>query len=153
VIRYTRNPSILPQRLIHRIQLLLLLLSLTAAFAAETPDPAGEAIREKVPLGGDFAPNPKVPAFVVVGHGGRIIVSKDDGKSWTQTFFGVPGADHGAWATKTATYGDGVFVVGIGWGGPTNRLASEDGVNWRHLTKGETELPESKGNPRIMPGT
>jgi hypothetical protein len=125
------------------------------AFAAESPEAvaAAEKRREEIPLGGDFNPDPKVPTFVVVGHGGRILVSKDDGKSWTQTFFGYPGADHGVWATRTMTYGGGVFVVAFGWGAPTSWLASEDGVKWRHLTKGDAKLPESKGNPRVMPGT
>ncbi|MCP5541031.1 MAG: exo-alpha-sialidase [Akkermansiaceae bacterium] len=123
--------------------------------AAESPEAiaAAEKRREEIPLGGDFIPNPQVPAFVVVGHGGRIIVSKDDGKTWTQTFFGYPAADHGVWSTRTCTYGDGLFVVAFGWGAPTSWLASDDGVNWRHLTSGATVLPEAKGNPRIMPGT
>jgi hypothetical protein len=51
------------------------------------------------------------------------------------------------------TYGDGLFVVAVGWGAPTSWLASDDGMNWRHLTSGTTVLPEAKGNPRIMPGT
>ncbi len=121
--------------------------------AAALADPAAEQKRLAIPLGGDFKPEPKVPAFVVVGHGGRIIVSKDDGQNWTQAFFGHPGADHGPWATKSVAYGQGVFVVVVGWGGPTSYLASEDGVRWRHLTKGDAKLPESKGDARQMPGT
>ena len=131
-----------------------LLFQALPATAADSPEAvaAAEKRREEIPLGGDFTPNPKVPAFVVVGHGGRILVSKDDGKTWTQAFFGYPGNDHSVWATKTVTYGSGVFVVAIGWGAPTSYLASEDGVRWRHLTKGEAQ-PESKDNPRFMPGT
>jgi len=123
--------------------------------AAESPQEvaAGEKRREEIPLGGDFKPNPKVPAFIVAGHGGRILLSKDDGKTWKQTFFGYPSGDHGVWATRTVTYGDGLFVVAFGWGAPTSWLASDDGVNWRHLTGGQTKLPDGKGNPRIMPGT
>jgi photosystem II stability/assembly factor-like uncharacterized protein len=127
----------------------------TSVAAAESPElvAVGEQRREEIPLGGNFTPDPKVPALVVCGHGGRIIVSKDDGQTWTQTFFGAPAADHGVWATRTMTYGDGLFVVACGWGAPTSYLASDDGVNWRHLTKGDAKLPESKGNPRVMPGT
>lgn len=122
---------------------------------AESPETvaAGEKRREEIPLGGDFRPDPKVPAFVLVGHGGRILASKDDGLSWTQAFYGAPGADHGVWATRTMAYADGLFVVAFGWGAPTSWLASDDAVNWRHLTAGATQLPEGKGNPRIMPGT
>jgi hypothetical protein len=142
--------------LIVRLYHCLLLLTLTGAAAnAASPaaDVAGEKRRAEIPLGGDFQPDPKVPAFVVVGHGGRILVSKDDGQTWKQTFYGAPGADHGVWATRTMTYGGGVFVVAFGWGAPTSWLASEDGVRWRHLTKGDAKLPDSKGDPRIMPGT
>jgi hypothetical protein len=135
--------------------LIWLLFSAASLPAAESPEAvaAAEQRREAIPLGGDFNPNPKAPAFVVAGHGGRILVSKDDGKTWSQSFYGAPGADHGVWATRTMTYGDGLFVVAVGWGAPTSWLASDDGMNWRHLTSGTTVLPEAKGNPRIMPGT
>jgi len=134
------------------------LLILTAAFLATITfaaeeSPADAKIRNDIPLGGDLKPNPKVGAFVVVGHGARVIVSKDDGKTWQQTFFAAPGADHGPWATKTVAYGDGVFVVGVGWGGATIYLASDDAVKWSHLTQGKTKLPEGKGDPLLMPGT
>lgn len=136
-----------------RLLLAALLLGTFTARAAAPVDAAAEQKRLAIPLGGDFKPNPKVPAFVVVGHGGRILVSKDDGQKWTQAFFGHPGADHGAWATKSVAYGGGVFVVVVGWGGPTTYLASEDGVRWRNLTKGDAKLPEAKGDTRQMPGT
>ena len=44
----------------------------------------------------------------------------------------------------------------IGWGDPTAWLASEDGLNWRHLTSGETTLKGIKGadgDPTVMPST
>lgn len=126
------------------------MLSLTT-FAAEE-SPADAKIRADIPLGGSLKPNLKVPAFVVVGHGARIITSKDDGKTWKQTFFAMPGADHGPWATKSVTYTNGVFAVPVGWGGPTIYLASDDAVNWHHLTSGESKLPEGKGDPRVMTG-
>jgi hypothetical protein len=126
-----------------------------ANLAAESPADiaTGEKLREEIPLGGDLKPNPKVPTFVVCGHGGRILTSKDDGRTWKQAFFGHPSGDHGVWATRTMTYGSGLFIVAFGWGAPTSWLASDDGLNWRHLTSGKTSLPDSRGNPRIMPGT
>lgn len=145
------TPSVSFSRL-HIVGLLLLSLSL-AAHAAPAVDEAAEQKRLAIPLGGDFKPDPTVPAFVVVGHGGRILVSKDDGQTWAQAFFGHPGSDHGVWATKSVAYGGGVFVVVVGWGGPTTYLASEDGARWRNLTKGDANLPEAKGDPRQMPGT
>src|SRR5882757_7560476 len=87
----------------NRILPVLFSLVATTGFAIEEPSPewiaAGEKRRHEIPLGGDFKPDPKIPAFVAVGHGARIIVSKDDGRTWKQTFFGYPGADHGGWAT------------------------------------------------------
>jgi photosystem II stability/assembly factor-like uncharacterized protein len=128
-----------------------LLLTLTG-FAA--PDlPADAKIRAGIPLGGGLQPALEAPAFVVVGHGARILTSKDDGKTWTQTFFAAPGADHGPWATKTVAYHGGVFVIGVGWGGPTIYLASDDAMTWSHLTHGKASLPEAKGDPRLMNGT
>ena len=127
------------------------LLALTT-FAAEE-SPADAKIRADIPLGGGLKPNPKVPAFVVVGHGARILVSKDDGKTWQQSFFAAPGADHGPWATKTVAYHGGVFVVGLGRDGPTIYLASDDGLKWSHLTHGSAKLPEAKGDARLMNGT
>lgn len=117
---------------------------------------AGEKRRAEVPLGGDFAPDPKQPVFVAVGHGGRILLSRDDGQSWTQVHWGYPGSDHGPWATKAIAYTEGVFVVPVGWGAPQAWLASEDGVNWRHLTDGQTKISGAKGaaeDPSIMAGT
>jgi photosystem II stability/assembly factor-like uncharacterized protein len=126
------------------------IFSFTTFAAEESPEDA--KIRASIPLGGDFKPNPKVGAFVVVGHGARIITSKDDGKTWKQAFFAAPGADHGPWATKSVAYTNGVFAVPVGWGGPTIYLASDDAVNWHHLTSGESKLPEGKGDPRVMTG-
>lgn len=131
-----------------------------ASLSAADPPPelveAGLKRRAEIPLGGDFKPDPKAPVFVAVGHGGRILLSRDDGKTWTQVFWGYAGSDHGPWATKAVAYTDGLFVVPIGWGAPTAWLASEDGVHWRHLTNGRTKLKGIKGaddDATVMPGT
>lgn len=113
---------------------------------------AGEKRRDAIPLGGDFKPDPEVSAFVAVGHGARIVVSKDDGRTWTQAFFGYPGSDHGGWATNQVAYTNGVFAVPVGWTQPTSYLASEDGVHWRHLTNGKTPVG-SKTDLDEMPST
>ena len=135
---------------------LLLALPVSAAKPSAAFTAAAEAARDRIPLGGDFKPDPRQPVFVAVGHGGRILLSKDDGRSWRQVYFGHLGSDHSPWATKAIAYADGVFVVPIGWGAPTMWLASEDGANWRHLTAGKTVLKGVKGaaeNPAIMAGT
>ena len=112
--------------------------------------------RSSIPLGGDFRPDPKQPVFVAVGHGGRILLSRDDGETWGQVYFGHAGSDHGPWATKAIAYTSGMFVVPIGWGAPGAWLASDDGLNWRHFTDGKTKLKGVKGadgDPTVMPGT
>jgi photosystem II stability/assembly factor-like uncharacterized protein len=117
---------------------------------------AGLGRRKEIPLGGDFRPDPRSPVFVAVGHGGRIVLSRDDGKTWKQVFWGHAGSDHGPWATKAVAYTGGLFVVPVGWGAPAAWLASEDGVNWRHLTGGSAKLKGIKGSeddPTVMPGT
>jgi photosystem II stability/assembly factor-like uncharacterized protein len=132
----------------------LLLASLTSLRAAEPPAEfikAGEERREEIPLGGDFRPAPKTPVFVAVGHGARILLSRDDGKIWKQVFWGYPGSDHGGWATNSVAYTNGVFAVPIGWTFPTAYLASEDGVNWRHLSDGSAKLPGKGEGKAIMP--
>jgi photosystem II stability/assembly factor-like uncharacterized protein len=60
-----------------------------AVYAAD-PSPAfveaALARRKEIPLGGDFKPDPKSPVFVAVGHGGRILLSRNDGQTWQQVF-------------------------------------------------------------------
>ncbi len=137
----------------------LIHVSSLSVYAADLPAAFVEAAlarRKEIPLGGDFKPDPKSPVFVAVGHGGRILLSRDDGQTWKQVFWGFAGSDHSPWATKAIAYTDGVFVVPIGWGAPSAWLASEDGVNWRHLTNGQTKLKGVKGadsDSTVMPGT
>jgi len=131
----------------------LLFVTLSAPAADLPPEflARSEKARKAIPLGGDFKPDPKQPVFIAVGHGARILVSRDDGRTWTQTHFAYPGSDHGAWATNSIAYTNGVFAVPIGWVRPTSYLASEDGVNWRHLTDGHTVLDRRTKDPTSMP--
>jgi hypothetical protein len=149
----------MPPFLVRGLVSVLCLLSAGSLMAADPP-PGFEAAalkrRAEIPRGGDFQPDPRSPVFVAVGHGGRILLSRDDGRTWQQVFWGFPGSDHGPWATKAVAYTRGVFVVPVGWGAPTAWLASEDGVHWRHLTSGQTLLQgvkEAEGDPTVMPGT
>jgi hypothetical protein len=51
-------------------------------------------------------PDPKVPAFVVVGHGARIIVSKDDGKTWQEVHsYTPPDIQGGAQGLRDGAFG------------------------------------------------
>ena len=111
------------------------------------------AAREKVAQGGDFEPDPRTPVVVAVGKGGRIITSSDDGASWEQVFFGAPTVSHGHWVTRSLAYTEGMFATSVGWGQPPMTLASDDGVNWRHLAPPpEQQEGEMKVDPMEMPG-
>lgn len=103
--------------------------------AREAKRAEDDARRLEIPLGGDFQPDPKDPVLVAVGHGMNIVMSRDDGKTWKQVFFGNPAGDHGLWASSSIAYTQGVFVAFGGWGsaGRGSWIASEDGVRWRHL--------------------
>lgn len=155
----TRTHQIVRHGISGLVLFVLAVLFVTFSPAADPPPEfvaAAMKRRAEIPVGGDFKPDPKSPVFVAVGHGGRILLSRDDGQTWKQVFWGHAGSDHGPWATKAIAYTGGVFVVPIGWGGPTTWLASEDGVNWRHLTSGLTKLKgikEANGDPTVMPGT
>lgn len=132
------------------LHVLIASLMLPALGFATAEKAEGADIRDAIPFGGHLKPRPIVPTFVVVGHGARILASKDDGNTWTQTFFAAPGADHGPWATKAVAYHSGVFVVSVGWGGPAIYVASDDGLRWSHLTHGKALLPGSRDDPHLM---
>lgn len=117
------------------------------AGGAEAPEEAAkqEAIRDKIPLGGNFEPKKEEGIFVAAGHGLNVVASRDDGKTWKQVFFGYPCGDHGRWAVwNSVAYTEGVFAIAAGWGGPGTVIASDDGVTWRHLTGGDRK-PSTKG--------
>ena len=127
---------------------LLLLLSLAAVRAEESPQQAAEqeAFRASLGYGGNFQPKPTEGIFVAAGHSMNIVVSRDDGRTWQPTFYGRPCGDHGRWAVwNSAAYTGGVFAIAAGWGAPGTVLASDDGVNWRHLTA-NTRQPQKKEN-------
>tara|TARA_R110002096_G_scaffold59069_4_gene148319 strand:- start:2086 stop:3183 length:1098 start_codon:yes stop_codon:yes gene_type:complete len=116
---------------------LLLLLSLVAispVWAQKKHAP----IREDIPFGGNLNPKMEEPVFAVASkQGGRILVSRDDGKTWEQTFLGTDSLEDGGWHGTFAVYGmaytEGVIGVFSGWGTPGVYIGSDDGVNWAHL--------------------
>lgn len=136
---------------ISRVALSLLItlcvLVRTPLIAKETPEEAAEQekFRASIPLGGNFDPKPEEGLFVAAGHSMNIVISRDDGKTWKRVFYGRPCGDHGRWAVwNSVAYTKGVFAIASGWGAPGTILASEDGVNWRHLTD-ENRKPPRKG--------
>ncbi len=134
---------------------LVLILQYTLCHGA--PDKArmeseAKAWRNTIPLNPGLQSNPQEPILVAVAHGGRILVSRDDGQSWEQVFYVAPGSDHSPWSCKTVTYDDGLFVTALGWGAPVAWLASVDGKNWTHLTQGGAG-PVAQDDPTLMSGT
>ena len=122
----------------------------------ESPEEAArqEKIRAEIPLGGNFDPKPEQGIFVVAGHGMNVVVSRDDGKTWQQSFYGAPCGDHGRWAVwNSVAYTNGVFAIASGWGAPGTIIASDDGKNWRHLTDGNRKPGKKGGHPYDMKTT
>ena len=126
------------------------------SFCKETPEEKAknEEIRASLPLGGNFSPKKEAGIFIAAGHGMNIVVSRDDGKTWQQSFMGRPCGDHGYWAVwNNIAYTEGVFAVAAGWGAPGTVIATDDGVNWKHLTSGKTTVGRKGSKPYDMSTT
>ncbi len=112
-----------------------------AALGQKGPAP----VRADIPPGGNLKPRMEQPVFAVATKQGmRILVSRDDGKSWRQTFLGTEeredGGFHGTFAVYGMAYTKGVIGVFSGWGQPGVYIGSDDGENWAHLSAAATNL-------------
>ena len=95
-------------------------------------------IRGDIPYGEIQVPRMEEPVFAVCSKQGmRILVSRDDGRSWKQTFLGTESLEDGGWHGTFAVYGmaatNGVIGVFSGWGAPGVYIGSSDGIHWSHL--------------------
>jgi len=103
-------------------------------------------IPDDIPFVTELDPKMEEPVFAVSSKQGmRILVSRDDGKTWEETFLGTPEREDGGWHGNFAVYGMGYTggVIGVfsGWGAPGFYLGSDDGKNWGQLRKdAEVEL-------------
>ncbi len=102
-------------------------------------------IRGDIPYGGRLTPRMEEPVFAVCSKQGmRILVSRDDGRTWKQTFLGTDSLEDGGWHGTFAVYGmastNGVIGVFSGWGTPGVYIGSDDGVHWTHLNKEPAKL-------------
>ena len=51
---------------------------------------------------------------------------------------------------NSVAYTNGVFAIASGWGAAGTVIASDDGVQWRHLTDGKRQPPSKEGKPYDM---
>nr|MDQ3037217.1 hypothetical protein [Myxococcota bacterium] len=84
-----------------------------------------------------------VAALVAQGHGGRTIVSCDDGRRWVHDVSTDPELDcrtvdctHHAWSAKGLAYARGHWVATWGWGAPGALRRSTDAVAWETSLEG-----------------
>lgn len=95
-------------------------------------------IRSDIPFGRALMPRQEEPIFAVcTKQGMRILVSRDDGQTWRQSFLGTDALEDGGWHGRFAVYGmaatNGVVGVFSGWGTPGVYIGSDDGRHWGHL--------------------
>lgn len=76
-----------------------------------------------------------VPMFVASGYAGRTVTSCDDGRTWIANHQ-LAGADddHSPYTGKGLAYGQGTFLVMMGWGADGSVKISDDGITWRRET-------------------
>ena len=72
-----------------------------------------------------------VPMFAALGQGGRRLVSCDDGQTWVaEQVIEMNDDDHGPYSSRDVAWGDGTFLLGMGWGNPARIARSDDGIEW-----------------------
>lgn len=116
----------------------LVLAAASTIFAADQPPAdwvaAGEKRRAEIPLGGDFKPDPKAPVFVAVGHGARILLSRNDGKTAENVFVSADAGNSWDGPHPTGTSRSNLNAVnGEFWLTVSPSRASADGKSWRDL--------------------
>jgi hypothetical protein len=121
---------------IPRLALTLVLFAATAlpAFAQKQR----EMLTADAPYFAKVEPKPEQPVFAVCSKQGmRILVSRDDGKTWRQVFLGTESLEDGGWHGSFAVYGmtytGGVLAAFSGWGAQPNFIGSVDGEKWGYL--------------------
>ncbi len=89
-----------------------------------------------IPLRSGLESKPQVPVFAVASSGMRILISRDDGRTWKQSFLLSSDAGdggHGPYGVHGLAYADGLFSIYSGWGASGYWLGSADAENWTHL--------------------
>lgn len=120
-------------------------IALTVCVAPVLAQKNHASIRQDIPSGRTLNPRGEEPVFAVCSKQGmRILVSRDDGQTWQQTFLGTDSLEDGGWHGTFAVYGmaatKGVIGVFSGWGTPGVYIGSDDAVHWTHLNSGPAKL-------------
>lgn len=121
------------------------LAALTFAPCSASAQKQHAVVPVDIPYGQQFDPRMEEPVFAVCSkQGARILVSRDDGRTWNQTFLGTESLEDGGWHGTFAVYGmaatKGVIGVFSGWGTPGVYLGSDDAIHWAHLSSEPTKL-------------
>lgn len=76
--------------------------------------------------------------FMGSGHGGRTLMSCDDGLSWINDRYDIGSVlgDHSASASRGMDSGNGYFYANFGWGFNGSLRRSRDGINWDIIHSG-----------------
>lgn len=117
-----------------------------AAFSDEaTAQKKHVEIPESIPYGVELKPGGDQPVFAVCSkQGGRVLVSRDDGRTWKQTFLATESVEDGGWHGTFAVYGmaatNGVIGIFSGWGTPGVYIGSDDGTHWGHFNASPATL-------------
>lgn len=127
------------------IRIALTIVAVLASHASALAQKKHATIREDIPYGRTLNPRMEEPVFAVCSKQGmRILVSRDDGKTWKQTFLGTDSLEDGGWHGTFAVYGmaatQGVIGAFSGWGTPGVYIGSDDGENWVHLNNEPSKL-------------
>lgn len=123
--------------------LIVALISFNSQTHAQNPKFA--ALRTDIPWGGSLSPKQEQPVFAVCSKQGmRVLVSRDDGITWQQTFLATKSQEDGGWHGNYAVYGmaytEGVIGVFSGWGTPGVYIGTDDGNTWSHLNEQPAKL-------------
>ena len=135
-------------------KLLLFLLVGWIASQGSAAESKHVTVRADIPFGGELHPPQEQPVFAVCSkQGARVVVSRDDGKTWVQTFLGTDSLEDGGWHGTFAVYGmaytEGVIGVFSGWGTPGVYIGSDDGVRWAHLNRNPRRLAACGARPGV----
>lgn len=93
--------------------------------------------------------------FMSSGHGGRTLMSCDDGLSWIndRSDAGADAGDHSASAGRGLDAGGGYFYANFGWGYDGSLRRSQDGINWTVIHNGSWGGGVAYGKDSLFHGT